>query len=364
VAKQSVAEVSILLSIKATQSPLALTGSPLLKTALKRIPGARAAYRRAFGLDKPGAWLYRASTLGWMDDPSLRSQLPVSYRLLALYYRAQKHSPAPVLGGALAFDLASRVLDDDGGQALRLEIDGRTIFVNPRDPRMLQIPGELRSLGAPTGILRRFLRQGDTFLDIGANHGAFSVAASTVVGSSGFVIAFEPQPVLSALVRRSLEANDVKNFQVIEKACSDEPGEAQFFVPRISSGSAGLYAEFSARDAHDTLTVKLARLDDIVTELELPGQIFIKLDVEGNELAVLRGAREFVRTRKPRILMEINPRAMAAAGTTLDELKALLNDLRCLGYRPLEDLETLRPLDELVEGRHQNALLEFGGSTG
>jgi FkbM family methyltransferase len=331
-----------------------------MKRLLKRVPVLHAAYRGLFRVGAPGRWLYRPETLEWMGDRDLRGQLPAPFRAFALYCRAQSFSGLPVVLGPTAFHLARWAHLRGGRGALRLEVAGRTIYLDARDPRMLQVPGELVALTAPDSILRHVLSNGDSFIDVGANHGAFSVAAAAVVGGRGAVVAFEPQPVLAELLNRSLASGGWNNFTVYAHACSDADGEAEFYVPHVSSGSAGLHAEFSGRVPHDRIRVRLIRLDGVLEPLVLPGSVLLKLDVEGHEPAVLRGAAAFIRERKPRILMEVNPNAMARVGTTVDGLRALLAHLGCQGYRPLGNLGRRFDLDTLAAAQHDNTLFEFG----
>lgn len=311
------------------------------------------------GLDRPGAWLYRRHTLQWMNDAEVRAQLPLHFRTFAHYCRLQSRLPGPVLGGQTLLRVVQNMHRFHTRKPLRLVIDDRTIFLHPDDPRMLTVPQELAAMSASGSILDRHLNPGDTFIDIGSNHGAFSVAASGFIGPEGTIVAFEPQPALYPLVERSLRANGVENFWVFPDGCGEQFEEVKFFVPAISSGSAGLFREFSARDKHQKLTVRLVRFDDIIDNLKLTGDVLVKLDVEGNEPAVLRGARRFIQTQRPKILMEFNPSAMKAANTDPGELLALLQDLNCRGYRPLDDLDRFESLSNLDLGQYQDGLLYF-----
>jgi precorrin-6B methylase 2 len=74
----------------------------------------------------------------------------------------------------------------------RVEVGGHTIFVDLLDPRFLQVIHEVRSPDTDLQVLSRLLSEGDTFIDVGANHGSFSVVASSVIGAEGHVIAVEP----------------------------------------------------------------------------------------------------------------------------------------------------------------------------
>lgn len=208
----------------------------------------------------------------------------------------------------------------------RLEIQGVPLFVNLSDPRFLAIPREL-SAGLPR-ILKHFLRPGDTFVDVGSNHGTFAITAAQLVAPGGLVIAIEPQARLADLIRRSLGLQSTR-FVVHNAACGESTGTARLYVPRATSGSSGLHPAFSAVSRHEIVTVPVARLDDLLQSERLPGRVFVKIDIEGSEVDCLAGARDFLSTSKPSILIEINERALAAAGSST---MALTDALRGAGY--------------------------------
>src|SRR5262249_15396216 len=159
--------------------------------------------------------------------------------------------------GAVAFR-ATRALGDllREPKELRYWDEDRVIFLRRDDPRMLVVPREIARKDIRE-MLRRHLRPGDTFIDVGANHGSFSLLAAECLGSSGKIIAIEPQPLLASLVKKTLEANARCQFQVLEMACGDSERTAEFFVPSATSGEAGLYASIAASTRQEKLTVRV-----------------------------------------------------------------------------------------------------------
>ena len=271
--------------------------------------------------ETPGSWLFRRPTSDWLGDGALVSQLPRSYRMFARYCSAQRGDPIGaelLLRAIIWLRRAARA-----ESAVRLDIRGSPVFVDLSDPRFLAIPRELTA-GLPR-ILKAFLRPGDTFVDVGSNHGTFAITAAQLVGADGLVVAIEPQARLADLIRRSLELYGAR-FIVHNAACGDSTGNAKLYVPRASSGSGGLHPSYSAVCRHQTATVPLVRLDDLLQRDRLPGRVFVKLDIEGSEAACLAGAREFLASAKPAILMEINSTALEAAGSSTAALTALLHE--------------------------------------
>ncbi|MFQ5850246.1 MAG: FkbM family methyltransferase [Candidatus Binatia bacterium] len=306
-----------------------------------------------------GTWLYSQDVVSWLYKPPFKQQLPAPYRLFAEYCGFQRHrGKRSIIGGEAAFHSVIWLNKFIGlGDYARLELGSHTVFLDLYDPRMLQVPNELLCSASRTATLGHFLSEGDTFVDVGANHGSFSIIAAKLVGQTGLVIAIEPQPRLAHLVEKSLAANAQCEYQVHGIACGDKDGHADFYIPMGSSGSAGLLPGFSATHSHRKLSVPLKRFDDVVAWLRLPGKVFIKLDVEGSELAFLRGASSTILLRKPHIMLEINPSSTKAAGVTGDDLVCYLLEL---GYehfvqwrapterKPLRKLETSRPRNVVI----------------
>lgn len=293
-----------------------------LRAAIAELPGARLAYEAVVG--SPGSWLYRRPTLDWLSDPALARQLPRPYRWFARYCAAQSRDPIGaelILRGIIAL---SRRFVADGG-IVPLRIGAMTAYLDLQDPRFLNVPREVTGLPQ---VLRHFLRPGDSFLDVGANHGVFSIVASGLVGKQGFVVAIEPQPRLAGLVQRSLNEGPAP-FEVHQLACGDRFEEVEFYIPLATSGSAGRFVRFSAVSRHRTIKVNMRPIDEVVDWRKLPGRTFIKLDVEGSELGFLDGSRKLIRATSPALLMEMNPVAMSAADTSQAKL---LSTLAELGY--------------------------------
>ena len=147
-------------------------------------------------------------------------------------------------------------------------------------------------------LIRRHLRPGMTFIDVGANKGDFTLLAARIVGDSGRVISIEPEPDNHSILRRSIELNGYTNVRVMHLALSDRDGTATLQIGS-TSGAHTLSPEFSGTR---TVEVPTRTLDGVVAEQQLASVDMIKIDVQGLELAVLRGAAETLRAN-PRIIL-------------------------------------------------------------
>ncbi|WP_031497664.1 FkbM family methyltransferase [Bryobacter aggregatus] len=269
--------------------------------------------------------------MAWLQRPDYVRQLPTPYQFFARFCIAQDCEP---VGAQLLLNTITagwRVTE-----LWPLSIDDRVVYLDLQDPRFLVIPSELHRW---TKLFASFIGPGDSFLDIGANHGTCSVAAASLIGSSGKLIAVEPQPRLAAAVRLSLEKSGT-SFEVHQLAFGDNESEADLFIPLASSGSAGLFEGASAISRHKSERVPIRRADDVLKDRVLPGRVLMKLDIEGSELRFLRGARNFVRQHQPSILLELNPRSMHAAGVRHCDLIETLIEL---GYEQFLPAEKLHP---------------------
>ena len=174
------------------------------------------------------------------------------------------------------------------------------------------------------------LREGDVFLDVGAHVGLYSLVASVRVGLAGRVVAFEPSPASVSLLRRHLAWNGCENVQVLEAAVSDTEGSALFTHradPTDPGGCANSLAYEIERGVRSS--VRLRTLDSVCEELGITPRL-VKMDVEGAELAALRGAERVLRSCRPDLVVAVHPEPLRAMGGSPESLMAWM---RSLGYR-------------------------------
>lgn len=294
----------------------------------------------------------------WFSDPRIVSKLPLAFRFYAAYARLVGNpSTAAVKGGtALHRQLVWLTRRLGGSDIAFFEVDGLKSAVDLLDLRMTEVFAELTTRSRDVEILQACLTAGDTFLDIGANHGAFALQLAAVVGPTGQVIAFEPQPRLVDILRLSFAANGFTFCEVIDSACGDSERDLSFFVPPIS-GAASQFKESVGATALTTLTVRQRRLDDVMATRPVHGRVAIKLDVEGAEVAVLRGGREFFRAHRPPMLIEMNPASLRAATQTEATMVSALDDAGYTLYSELSSWPAARPLHELRVAPQRNVLV-------
>jgi FkbM family methyltransferase len=139
------------------------------------------------------------------------------------------------------------------------------------------------------------VRSGMTCYDIGANVGFYSLLFSSLVGPAGSVVAFEPLPENAARLAHHLKINDCRNVTIKQVAVTDFDGFANF-------RSAEANAMGFLSDTGD-LEVLCCQLDTLGENGQIPPPDLLKLDVEGAEASVLKGAQRVIRTSRPVIFV-------------------------------------------------------------
>ncbi len=196
-------------------------------------------------------------------------------------------------------------------------------------------------------FMRSVLQPGDTAIDVGAHIGFFAVQMAAIVGPKGRVYAFEPFEASADLLAQSIMENAFDDRMTLKRAAVGAiSGTATLTFPRetLNTGGAYLLREGSAPlTGNLRIDVPVVALDS--AEIRRPVR-FMKMDVEGAEPLVLKGAQRLVMEDRPIILSELHPAQLdRASGVTV---AALLDQVRALGYQA-HRLESGRPGAQLTE---------------
>jgi FkbM family methyltransferase len=142
------------------------------------------------------------------------------------------------------------------------------------------------------------VRENDVFYDLGAHVGYYTLLASLLVGKKGVVYAFEPNPRNLVFLRRHITLNTVENAIVKESAVADRDGMMTFNFD-VSSFMGHI-------DAKADFKVDVVSLDSCLEKGEIKRPDCMKIDVEGAELSVLKGAGECLSRHHPRIFLSLH----------------------------------------------------------
>ena len=203
---------------------------------------------------------------------------------------------------------------------------GRSVFVTP-DARLSYL---FHRLETTEKLLldwaESFVRSGQSVWDVGANCGVFSVAAAVQTGTGGKVLAVEPDPFLGSLIRRSAAALAPEDGQidVLPAAVAEEAGRGELHLAargRAANWLDGSPASTQTGGVRGSVEVEVVTLDGLLSRYRPPG--LVKIDVEGSEDRVLRGASRLLAEIRPVLLVEVSAPHREAVGRRL----------RVAGYR-------------------------------
>jgi len=209
---------------------------------------------------------------------------------------------------------------------LRLMIYNRLVFsnsINIIDPRFIKIfKGNIIYEYPVPLIMENLVKKGDIVIDIGAFDGIYTIFLSKLVGKEGKVYAFEPDPGnFSILKHRTKKLNNV----IIEnKALSDKNGKLRLFLHKYNRGMTSISCR---EDFIFSIEVECTSLDEYFKDINKEIAL-IKMDVEGAEFLILRGAKNLVKRVKA-IIFEYAPPYLKAAN---ENPKELLNFLISNGF--------------------------------
>jgi len=182
----------------------------------------------------------------------------------------------------------------------------------------------------PTQLLmRRLIAQGDTVVDVGANRGWFAFVAASLVGPSGKVICFEPNPECFRALGRVIAEDQITNITVHPFGLGDGEQDLTLTVPFFNLGE----GTFGATKYDEVSVYKVQaqiRRGDATLAVEKPS--LIKIDIEGFECKAIAGLAQTIKRDRPIILTEVIQEHLLACGSSVGTLTKLMEDLGYHGF--------------------------------
>jgi FkbM family methyltransferase len=316
-----------------------------------------------------------------LDDAALRDDAARAARQTALAEAIARDTASEVEAAALrsmvvslsekvdtlgqhAYIAARRLAVPVSDGAILVRTESGYVLVDADDHAVLMALVDSGDLEPGTRlVIRRLIRPGDTFIDVGANVGVHTLCAAHAMQGQGRVIAFEPFPRTSELLKRTLTMNGLASFcDVRQEAVSDQRGERDLFVGRVSAHHSLIELGDLVSASSPPIKVPVVCLDDVIAPLETVD--LIKIDVEGVELEVLNGARRIVAENPTvAIIAEFGPshlqRSGHSAASWLETFTNLGFDRRVidpatgqLSTASIEELEAVESTNLLFAAAH------------
>jgi FkbM family methyltransferase len=186
-----------------------------------------------------------------------------------------------------------------------IEINGFKMYIDPTDA--LDLKKNLIFEKFETELVAQHVSKGDTILDLGANIGYFTLLFSKLVGDTGMVHAFEPDPNNFSILKKNIEINNIKNVVLNQKAVSDVSKKISFYRCDYNHAQHRVYP--SSR-CNEEIQVDAITIDEHFQSLNYSKKIdFVKMDVEGAEYDAINGMSKTLKSNPGvKLLCEFSPK--------------------------------------------------------
>lgn len=262
----------------------------------------------------------------FMASPTLRTKGYFAVvRAWYAHYPSADGKTLPLRVGWLFGDFVPVWVDVEPGVTMRLDpFDKVTLTILAQgtwEPRTWQ-------------EMQAHIPEGGTFIDVGAHVGWYSLKAAKKVGPKGRVISIEPNPETIPSLKENIRANrDESIITVAPVACaSSESVLTLYAAPRLNTGESSLSKANASQEGQPAASyqVRARPLDDIAKDAGLTRADFLKIDVEGAEFLVLKGATTVLDSFRPVVVLELVDSQLKSMGTSEEEVVAFM---RLHGYK-------------------------------
>jgi len=236
-----------------------------------------------------------------------------------------------------------------------VEIEGEKMYLDKVDALSLSINGIHEKI--ITNLIKKEIHSGDVVLDIGAHIGYYTLQFANLVGPTGKVYAFEPEPKNFELLKKNVQINKHDNVVLIQKIVSDKDGIVEFFISKFDSIGNKL---FKSNEAGSSIKIESTTLDEYFKDLKKKID-FIKMDIQGGEGKAILGMKNLLKENKNlKIIQEWWPDALKQNNTNPEDH---LKFLQHIGYKIYEIDGTIKKdilpitIEQLLE-KYPNSLIE------
>jgi len=217
---------------------------------------------------------------------------------------------------------------------------GGKIYLNLRESFAMMD----RALGVyeywKTRLFFHLVKEKMTIVDVGVNKGYFSLLFARLMNDRGKVLSFEPDPDNCFWFRKSIQLNGYKCIRLFQNALLDREGSATFYRGK-KSGQGSLFTSPSTEQKG--ITVKTRKLDNVLKDEEIDQIDLVKIDVQGADLLVLRGAERTLKRENIKLAMDVDIRSS-------EERNQLFHFLKSCGFKIFRIKKELASIEKM-DGR-------------
>ena len=217
-------------------------------------------------------------------------------------------------------------------------IDGHKMYLDSKDSlELLKVKDGVEVIASE--IMEQRIKPGYVVLDLGANIGYHTLSMAKLVGPGGRVFAFEPDPENFALLKKNTEINGYNNVILEQKAVSDKTNKIKLYLCEECKGDHRIY---DSHDGREFIEIEAVSLDDYFSNYD--GKIdFIKMDIQGAELAAFYGMKKILdRNKNISVFTEYWPYGLEKFGYNANSyLIALINE----GFQIFNVIEPLQKIE-------------------
>jgi FkbM family methyltransferase len=242
--------------------------------------------------------------------------------------------------------------------------DGRKFHIGP-DCAYWSLYMGLEHEPETSHVVRQLVRPGETVVDAGANYGWFTTLFAQAVSDSGMVYSFEPVPSTCERLIEHVKLNQMgERVTVVRAALNDDSGKATLHIFKNLSHTCASLSSLNEKE-YQTVEAPMIRLDDYLRAQMVERVDFLKCDIEGSELAALRGSRHYLSSPEaPILLVEINEETSRAFGFGKDDLWRYLVEVGYDDFYEIESSYKLRRIARISDFKGQNLLCAKNGQVG
>ena len=241
-----------------------------------------------------------------------------------------------------------------------IQLNGNSMYLAPSGgyPPLAMANGRYEP--ATTQLFHDALKPGMVVIDIGAHVGYYTLLAAKLVGPTGQIYAFEPEPGNHATLEKNIELNNYGNIVATQMAVSDQKANATMYLTSLDSGRHSLFQHGLPKQG--TTQIETTTLDYFLESQGWPQVDLMKVDVEGAEVAVLDGMTQLLaKSPQLKLIIEFNPTLLQSAGVAPT---SFLEKVRSLGFQmcTIDDSIGLSPVDEMDSSALADRLLAADNS--